>query len=366
MVSEGTRQIPKFRRETVETAAALARAVEELSQCPTVGVDLEMAQRVERKPGGLQQWRHVLALIQLAGGDLSVVVDPLKVQDLSALRPIMAGPARKVFLGGGQDASLLEGAGIPARNIADVGEIALALFGRREDGMAALAQRIFGISLDKTVRRADWLARPINPVLLSYAHRDAELTLAMYEWFVERYPDVVRYHERAELEPRPPAGTARWLAEILNRGGQDPLVTLMQMGLDPSSDGEKLAADVRAALGKATAPRQINKLLRLSGDLGLRAVLPVVSEYVSSPSSMLRSTAARVIGQLADQEEGEALVKPLLEDPIDEVKRSAEAAIRELKSPTVEPELEEAEEETALGGSALEALQRLRAEMESE
>jgi hypothetical protein len=349
----------------VETVKDLQEAADELSQHAAIGVDLEMVQRVERKPGGLQQWRHVLSLIQLAGGDFSVVVDPVKIGDLSTLRPLMAGPARKVFLGGGQDASLLEGAGIPARNIVDIGEVALALFGRREDGMAALAQRIFGLSLDKTVRRADWLARPINPVLVSYAHRDAELTLTMYYWFVKHHPDAVRYHERRELEPRPPAGTARWLAETLGRGGQDPLAILMELGLDPSADAPGLTADLHAALRESTAPRQVNKLLRLAGDLGLRDLLPDVASLVSSPSSMLRSTAARVIGQLAEQEEGEKLIRPLIEDPIDEVKRSAEAAVRELKAPSVttsEPE----EEIPSLGGTAMEALQRLRAEMEEQ
>jgi hypothetical protein len=329
-----------------------------------LGVDLEMAQRVERKPGGLQEWRHVLALIQLAAGDLSVVVDPLRCRDLSPLRPLMAGPTRKVFLGGGQDAALLEKSGIPPRNIVDVGEVALALFGRREDGMAALADRIFGVSLDKTVRRADWLARPLNPVLVTYAHRDAELTLAIYEWFVELHPDVVHFHERAEFEPRLPPATPPWLMEILSHPGQDPLAILMELGLDATLHGPSIAGDVRAALLAGTAPRQINKLLRLSGELGLRDLLPEVAAYVSSSSSMLRLTAARVIGQLADPEEGEVLVTPLLDDPVEEVRRVAEGAIRDMRAPSVEVEAQQEQDEPSIGGSALEALLRLKAEME--
>jgi hypothetical protein len=362
-MTETAYPVPVFRRIMVETDEQLEEAAEELSLHPAMGVDLEMVQRVERKPGGLQQWRHVLALVQVAAGDLSVVIDPVKVHDLFPLRPLMAGPSRKVFLGGGQDASLLERAGIPARNIVDVGEVALALFGRREDGMAALAQRIFGLSLDKTVRRADWLARPINPVLISYAHRDAELTLAMYFWFVEHYPDVVRYHERLELEPGPPPGSAPWVREALGRGGQDALAILMELGLDPSVRADSLSTDLRMALQSSTAPRQINRLLRLAGDLELHDLLPDVASYVSSPSSMLRSTAARVIGQLAEASEGEELILPLLEDAIEEVRRSAESAVRELRSPAAGVAKEE-DAEPSLGGSAMEALQRLRAEME--
>ena len=195
----------QFRRLLVQDDTELARVVDELEQSEAIGVDLEMGQRAERKAGGYQEWVHILALIQIASPELSVAIDPLRISKLQLLAPLMGGPVRKVFLGGGQDASLLERSGIPARSIVDVGEVALAIFGRREDGMAALAHRVFGISLDKTVRRADWLVRPINPVLLAYAHRDAELTLLLFRWFEREYPEVVKYHERYELDPQLPA-----------------------------------------------------------------------------------------------------------------------------------------------------------------
>src|SRR5947209_16838964 len=144
----------RYRRQYVESPESLRRAVSDLTGADAIGVDIEMGQRMIRRPGGVQDWKHILALIQVASDEVSVVVDPLRCSDLSPLAPLLEGEATKVFLGGGQDVALLDAAGIPPVNVADVGEVAYAVFGRREDGMAALSKRILDLSLDKTVRRA--------------------------------------------------------------------------------------------------------------------------------------------------------------------------------------------------------------------
>jgi hypothetical protein len=271
-----------------------------------------------------------------------------------------------VFLGGGHGMALLEKHGLPVRGIADVGEVALAIYGRREDGMAALAQRMFGMSLDKTVRRADWLARPLNGVLINYAHRDAELTLLIYRWFQQQFPDVLALHERDILEPRLDDGLPEWLREAFKRATSDPLAVAMEYDFhaDSESDVERFAADVSAALETATAPRQINRLFRVAADLGLRPVLPHVFRYVKSPSGLLRASAARTIGQLAEPEEGRSLVLPMKADTLEEVRRAVDSALRDLKVrakapvPTTKEE-EDTVEETSLGDDSLAVLQQL-------
>lgn len=359
-------QPASFRRVFVEDPALLVLVVDELGQADALGVDLEMVQRPHRLPGGYQEWVQVLALIQIASDELSVVIDPLRCRDLSPLRPLMAGPSRKVFLGGGQDAVLLERSGIPARTIADVGEVALAVFGRREDGMAALAHRIFGLSLDKTVRRTDWLARPLNPALLTYAHRDAELTLLIYRWFQEHYPDILALHERAELEPPLPASTPEWLREAASRSQTDALAILMERGLDPEANGDQLARDVRDALRASRSPRQTNRLLRVAGDLGLTEVLPDILPLADSPLSLLRAAAARAIGQLGEVETGTRVLERLKQDPIEDVKKAAEAGLRELRSPKIVPMVNEEEPDSALGDAARSALEQLLHQLEDE
>jgi len=364
MIEQAMYNSADFRRVYVERDEDLPAIAAELQRADAVGVDLEMVQRPERREGGYQEWVQVLALIQIASSELSVVVDPARCRGLTPLRPIMAGAVRKVFLGGGQDDVLLRRAGLPARNIVDVGEIALALFGRREDGMAALASRIFGISLDKTVRRTDWMARPLNPVLLAYAHRDAELTLLIYRWFKEHYPDVVALHERAELDPQLPPSTPEWLREMAGRPSSDTLAVAMEQGLDPQRDGERMAEDIRQLI-RSGAPRQINRLIRIGGDLGLTGLVPDILPFAESKSALLRGAAARAIGQLAQVETGEPVLRQLREDPIEDVRKAAEGALRELRAPKVvatEPETEP--DVSSLNEGARSALQELLRQME--
>ncbi len=359
-------QPAQFRRVFIQDDVELMQTVPQLLGQNAIGVDLEMGQRVERKPGGLQEWLHVLALIQIATESLSVVIDPLRCQDLSPLAPLMAGPTRKVFLGGGQDVTLLERAGLAVRNVVDVGEIALGIFGRREDGMAALAHRIFGISLDKSVRRADWLARPINAALIMYAHRDAELTLLIYRWFQELYPEATVLHERERLEPELPPGTPPWLRETIRRPANDVLAIAMEHGFRPGQDVEPYAAVVGEALGAADAPRQINRLLRIAGELGLRTLLPRILPLTHSPSSVLRASAARAIGQLTEQEEGLPLLETLKQDEVEDVRKAVAAAVRDLRKPRSRETVAEQPEEDApaLGEGALAALAKLRRQLE--
>src|SRR5579859_677492 len=364
MSEQKSRYDPKqFRRSFVETHQDFLDAIAVLERSDAVGIDLEMVQRLQRHPGGLQEWLQVLALIQIASRDLSVVIDPVRTSDLRPLGPLLAGSVRKVFLGGGQDAVLLERHGIPARNIVDVGEIALAIFGRRNDGMAALADRIFGLSLDKTIRRTDWLARPLNPVLLEYAHRDAEITLLIYDWLRERFPAVVAAHERLELEPVLPESVAEWVREAVQRSSPDVVAVLMERELDTARDGELLTTDLRAAFAASQSPRQLNRVLRVAGELALAPLAQDVVPYLSSASSMVRGAAARALGRLGDPESSIVLLEPLGSDPIEEVRKAAEAAIKELNTPREATPDREEEDDRSLDATALASLQRLMEEL---
>lgn len=357
----------QFERVHIRTDDALKAIAPRFESADAVGIDIEMGQHVERRPGGVQEWTHILALIQIASESLSVVIDPLRCRDLSPLRPLLAGKTRKVFLGGGQDSALLESAGIPAHNIVDVGEIALAVFGRREDGMAALARRIFDLSLDKSVRRTDWMLRPLNPALLAYAYRDAELTLLIYRWFQEHYPEAVDLHERTHLDARLSDDVAPWVIAALsgNRSGPDPLAVVMEHGFDVARDRDVLTEDMRLALAETTAPRLVNKLVRVASDIGLSDLVPMFIELTGSQSSLIRTAAARAIGILGTPESGEAALLKLKDDPVAEVKSAAEVALKDLRTPRQPTTVDEAtEDEPSLDAAAMSALQGLMQSMQ--
>jgi hypothetical protein len=370
MTHDVTYDPARWRRVHVQDEATLRQVAAELQHAPAIGVDLEMGQRVERRPGGQQEWIHILALVQIASDTLSVIVDPLRCRDLSPLRPIMVGPARKVFLGGGQDVALLEKAGLPPRTIVDVGEIGLAIYGRREDGMAALSRRMFGLSLDKTVRRTDWMVRPLNPTLLTYAYRDAELTLTIYHWFQQHFPDVVRDHERLLLDPPLPKDTAEWLRAAFGRQSGDAYAIAMEQGIDPRSHVDRLSADVEHVLGQVSAPRMVNRLVRIATDLGLQPVVPSILPLVQSSSSLLRASVARSLGKLSTQEVVEAPLEQLKQDSVEEVQRAAASALKELRKRAAagdqaDEEVEPEAEPPALNDDARLALQQLLDRMQS-
>lgn len=351
----------QFRREYVENDADLERVVEGLSGADAVGVDLEMAQRLVRKPGGIQEWRHVLGLLQLASDSLSVVIDPLKVKSLRPLGALMTGPSRKVFLGGGQDVALLEREQLDVRNVIDVGEAAYALFGRREDGMAALSRRIFGINLDKTVRRTDWLARPLNRMLIDYAFQDAELTLLIFRWFQSNYPDLVELHARRELEPALPRSAPAWLQEAVLRTATSPADILAEHGLDLSRDSDQISSAIVAAMREMThAPRRINRLVRVASELALTQLLPDIIPLAGSRSSLLRAGAARAVGRLGTPEEATPILERLSADPLDDVRKAAEAGMRDLKRPKQQTvPAEDPEPEPTLNQETVDRLQDL-------
>lgn len=354
-----------FRRVFVTDEHALSDVVPVLMSTDVIGVDVEMGQRVRRQPGGYQEWVHVLALIQLAADDLSVVVDPLRCP-VAPLGPLMAGPARKVFLGGGQDAALLERAGIAPVGVVDVGEVALALFGRREDGMAALSRRIFGVSLDKTVRRADWMVRPLNPTLLAYAHRDAELTLQIYRWMEREHGDVLRFHQRAHFEGSLGPGAPEWLKKAVSHSQADALAIVMEHGIDAKTDGARLGRDLQAELDRRPPPRLLNRLLRVGADLGLTDILPFALSLTDSPSSLIRASAARAIGVLAEREVGEPILEGLSADPIEDVRKAAMAGLRDLRAAPAEDvgTDETVDEAPSLDEAAISALEQLKTRLE--
>jgi len=350
----------EFRRVYVHTQGELEGVAAELAAAEALGVDLEMGQLVDRRPGGVQRWHHIPALVQIASRSLSVVIDAVRVKDLSPLQPVMSGTGRKVFLGGGQDVALLRDENLAPRNIVDVGEIALGLFGRRQDGMAALSQRIFGITLDKTLRRTDWLARPLHPGLIRYAHQDAELTLLIYEWLREHYPEAVVAHERVQFEP-PLSRSPQWLQQAVRRSSLEPLLILAENKLDVNRDRDTLVADVRAGLLAADAPRVVNRLLRVVADLGLDAMVPDVLAYADSQSGIVRAAVARALGRL-DVREPEVLetVQRLRKDSLEDVRKAADTAARELRRSKTPPVEEKEEEEPSLDDDAMSALRRLR------
>ena len=358
--------LPTFRRVFAESGNELRDAIGGLVDVDAVGLDVEMAQRIERLPGGVTRGKQLLALIQIAGGDLSLVIDPLRVKDLSILQPLLASAAVKVVLGGATDVQLLEERKLAVHNIADLAEVAVSVFGHKEEGMRALADRALGIQIDKSIRREDWFRRPINPAMLNYAHRDAELTLLLYRWFQEHHHKAVVSHTRKHFQPVLPASIPEWIRKYLTKR-IDALRVLKEVKIDPESSSDRLVIDVKASLKQDLSPGQQRRLIRLIGELRMKDMFDEVVPYASSPSSVFRSAAARALGRM-DNEDARPILQRLLEDHIQDVVSAAQLGLRDLNAGPEKPRVvqEDSDESPTLKPEALAVLHQMRGRLDSD
>jgi ribonuclease D len=110
----------------------------------------------------------LLALVQVAWSDGSVVIDPLEV-DLAALN----GWGKRWFSHDGtHDWLLLDQANWRPPDACLDTQIAARLLGYERFGLASLVESVLGLELDKSEQRSDWLRRPLSAEQQAYAVGD--------------------------------------------------------------------------------------------------------------------------------------------------------------------------------------------------
>lgn len=136
-----------------------------------------------------------LCLIQIAGGDMAAVIDPLS-EDIN-LEPVFkllqSEKTVKVFHACRQDIEiffLLSGK-IP-KNVFDT-QIAASMCGYGESvSYETLVNKIIGQELDKSSRFTDWAVRPLSERQLSYALSDVTYLQKIYEYLRLQVEDMGR------------------------------------------------------------------------------------------------------------------------------------------------------------------------------
>lgn len=158
-----TPETPDYRYIT--TPEALAQFVAQAADAKMMAVDLEA--------DSMFHYREKVCLLQIAADGLIVVIDPLRVGDLSPLRPLFADPkCCKVFHGADYDVrSLYRDFGIVINNLFDT-QIASMFLGERETGLESVVGRRFGVELNKKYQKKDWSRRPLPDDMIAYAALD--------------------------------------------------------------------------------------------------------------------------------------------------------------------------------------------------
>ncbi len=128
----------------------------------------------ERASGFRYLSRAYLLQLRRTGAG-TALIDPIAFGDLSALNEAIAGQ-EWILHAASQDLPCLGEIGMRPQQLFDT-ELAARLCGFERVGLAALTERLLGISLEKHHSAADWSTRPLPSDWLNYAALDVELLI---------------------------------------------------------------------------------------------------------------------------------------------------------------------------------------------
>src|SRR5690554_23900 len=123
-------------------------------------------------------------LVQLGGGGEFWLIDPDVAEASERFREMLADSQRpKLLYAMSEDLELFRHwLDVMPKGVLDL-QIGAALAGAGFSvGYARLVETLFGETLDKTVTRSDWVARPLSPEQERYALDDIRFLQPVYEW----------------------------------------------------------------------------------------------------------------------------------------------------------------------------------------
>jgi len=149
----------------ISDQTSLVALAAELHACSAIAVDLEA--------DSLHNYQEKVCLLQFSTPDRTVLVDPLALADLEALKPVMADAAvRKIFHAADYDIRCLyRDYQIEVRGLFDT-MVSCQFLGEEKFGLADVLAKYFQLRLDKKLQKADWSVRPLSPEMVRYAAED--------------------------------------------------------------------------------------------------------------------------------------------------------------------------------------------------
>jgi len=167
----------------IASQSAFDQLIARISEQPLVAVDTEAA--------SFHRYHDRVYLVQVSTRELTAVIDPLAVKDLSGLGRVLVDPRTEIVLHDADyDLRILDrDYGFHATRLFDT-RVAAQLLNEPGIGLAALLEKHFAVRLDKKFQRADWSRRPLSEGMLAYAAADTH------------YLPALRDRLRASLEER--------------------------------------------------------------------------------------------------------------------------------------------------------------------
>ncbi|OLP59968.1 ribonuclease D [Xaviernesmea oryzae] len=214
----------------ISTTADLRDACEKLATAPYLTIDTEFLRETTFWPQ--------LCLIQMAGPDIAVIIDPLAPGlDLAPFFALMANSAViKVFHAARQDIEIIfHLGGLIPHPIFDTQVAAMVCGFGDSVSYDQLVSRIKNVHIDKSSRFTDWSRRPLSDKQLDYALADVTHLRDVYE------------HLKAELERE---GRAGWLEDEMAI-----LEARETYDIDPENAWQRLKMRLRKPLELAVLQR---------------------------------------------------------------------------------------------------------------
>jgi ribonuclease D len=172
--------------EYIDSEASLARFCEQLRRADYCAIDTEFIRESTYYPE--------LALIQVGSDSLLGCIDPLAIEDFSALTGALTDTGLlKVFHSPSQDLEILyQRFGLLPQPVFDT-QLAAAVLGyNHQISYADLVQQICGVQLEKKHTRANWTRRPLSRDELDYAMDDVRYLLEVFRHLEGRLEETRR------------------------------------------------------------------------------------------------------------------------------------------------------------------------------
>lgn len=149
----------------IDTTEALVEFSRQAQQAGIIAVDIE--------GDSMFHYKEHVCLIQMLANSQTVVIDPLKIKDISPIKPLLENPEiTKVIHGADYDVrSIYRDFGISIENLFDT-QLASMYMGWTETSLEAVVGRHFGVELNKKYQKKNWSRRPLPEEMVAYAASD--------------------------------------------------------------------------------------------------------------------------------------------------------------------------------------------------
>ena len=164
----------------IDGNVSIQRLADDLARFSVLGLD------VETTLGPVKY----MCLAQIATPEYTALVDTWRLQDISALKPIMEDErVVKVIHYASFERGRFADRGVTLRNVYDTHAADKLLNPEHEThALQDVVARELDVDMSKGEQKSDWRQRPLTQAQINYAALDAEVLLDLYARFAPRLP----------------------------------------------------------------------------------------------------------------------------------------------------------------------------------